>query len=213
MDNYKEGTVSFDRITVLGKDIVTGSYKDDLAVYNFAFDVKPFVSGGKKKKKGGLEKYEYYWDGYFNMMVNNTRIRLHPVKNDYGLFEMEKKLELLKEKMSFFTKELRARRKVNAKGDRFDKQWLNHHDTPYSGYVHLTMYKDGSGNIAVADCHKAIHWWLESWTDEKGKAIYDENYDLSLKSIDDFVRGLGKGVKAIQELRKFFARELESEPS
>jgi hypothetical protein len=212
MDNYKDGIVSFDRITVLGKDFVTGAYKDDLAVYNYAFDVKPFVANGKKKK-GAAEKYTYHWDGFFNMMVNSTRIRLHPIKDDYGLVEMEKKLELLKEKMQFFVKELKERRKTPAKGDRYDKQWLNRPESPYSGYVHLTMYKDGSGNLAVADCHKAIHWWLEGWLDDKGRMNFDDAYNTSLKSIEEFARGLGKACKAIQELRKFFARELESTPS
>jgi hypothetical protein len=212
MDNYKDGVVSFDRITVLGRDFVTGSYKDDLAVFNYAFDVKPFVTSNKKKKNAP-EKYTYQWEGYFNMMVNSTRIRLHPVKDDHGLFEMEKKLELAREKMVAFVKECKERRKVNAKGDRYDKQWLNRPETPYSGYVHSTMYKNGSGNLAVADCHKTIHWWLEAWEDEKGKTVYDSTYDHTLKSIDDFARGLGKACKAIQELRKFFSRELEAVPS
>lgn len=210
MDNYKDGTIAFDRITVLGKDFVTGAFPDDLAVYQYAFDVKPFVAGGKKKKKNAPEKYDYHWEGFFNMMVNNTRIRLHPVLNDYGLFEMERKLELLKEKMQFFVKELKTRRKTPAKGDRYDKQWLNKMDTPYSGHVHLTMHKDGGGNLSVADCHKSIHWWVDCYLDPSGKPVYDEYYEKSLKSIEEFARGLGKACKAIQELRKFFARELES---
>lgn len=212
MDNYKDGTVTFDRITVLGKDFVSGSYKDDLAVYNFAFDVNPYIVGGKKKK-GGAETYEYRWEGFFNMVFNSIRIRLHPVDGDVGLVEMEKKLELLKEKMLFFVKELKARRKVNAKKDLFDKQWLNKPDCPYSGYVHSTIYKDGSGTLAVADCHKAIHWWCDVYADGKGKPIFDEHYERSMRSIEEFARGLGKACKAIQELRKFFARELEASPS
>jgi hypothetical protein len=210
MENYKDGTVSFDRITVLGKDFVSGCHKDDLAVYNYAFDVRPYISGVGNKKKNTPENYGYRWEGFFNMMINGTRIRLHPVLNDHGLIEMEQKLELLKEKMLFFTKELRARRKVNAKKDMYDKQWLNKNDTPYSGYVHSTIQKDGGGNLAVADCHKTIHWWVESFLDSKGKTIFDENYDKSLKSIEEFARGLGKACKAIQELRKFFTRELDS---
>lgn len=209
MENYKDGTAMFDRITVLGKDFVGGCYKDDLAVYNYGFDVKPYHSGGKKKKNAP-EKYDYRWEGFFNMMFNGVRIRLHPVLDDHGLVEMEQKLELLKEKMLFFTKELKARRKANAKKELYDKQWLNKNDTPYSGYVHSTIHKDGGGNLAVADCHKAIHWWADTYLDNKGKPIFDEHYEKTLKSIEEFAKGAGRAVKAIQELRKFFARELES---
>lgn len=210
MDNYKDGTVMFDRITVLGKDFVAGCFRDNLAVFQYAFDVKPSLAGGKKKKNAP-EKYDYHWEGFFNMIFNNTRIRLHPIPDDYGLFEMEDKLELLKEKMQFFVKERRAHRKNPAKDDHYDRQWLNKPNSPYSAHVHLAMLKDGSGNLSVADCHRSIHWYLTTWVDDKGKTLFDEQYDLTLKSIEDFARGVGKACKAIQELRKFFARELEAE--
>lgn len=210
MENYKGGTVLFDRITVLGKDFLSGSYKDDLAVYQFGFDVTPRVKPLEGKKKNAVPQYEYMWEGFFNLSMNSIRIRLHPVRDDLGLFQMEQKLTLLKEKFEFFVKELKARRKTPAKKVLNDKVWLNKADSSFTGYISSTIYEDGSGQLAIADCHKAIHWYPEGWHDEKGKQHFDENYTLALKSVDDFAKAAGKAVKAIQELRKFFAREMES---
>jgi len=213
VENHKDGTVAFDRITVLGKDFLSGSYKDDLAVYHYGFDVVPRMKPTTGKKKKAEPEYDYIWEGFFNFGMNTSRIRLHPVLNDHGLFEMEKKLALVKEKFDFFVKELKARRKTPAKKTINDKVWLNKADTPFTGYISSTIYEDGSGQLAIADCHKTIHWYPEGWLDDKGKQHFEANYTNALKSIEDFAKAAGKGVKAIQELRKFFARELESPQS
>ena len=211
MSKYTKGTVNFDTLIVMGKDFIHPPYKSYTNAFEYAFEVKPFMSKGKPKKSEP-EKYDYKWSGHFNLIMNSLRIHLHQPDDDHGLVDQEQKLSMAKEKLDFFLKEIKTRYKTPAKDSMQERHWLNKLDSGYTGYVALNIDKEGGGTFSIADCHKSIIYWCDVWFDPvTNKASKkDEPRDNTIKSLEGLSKGLGKAIKAIQELRKFFERELES---
>jgi hypothetical protein len=210
MSKYTKGTVNFDPLIVLGKDFLHGPYKSATTAFEYAFEVKPFLSKAKQKK-GEPEKYDYTWSGHFNLIMNSIRIHLHQPADDHGLVDQEQKLNMAKEKLDFFLKEIKTRYKTPAKGSMQERHWLNKLDSGYTGYVALNIDENGGGTFSIADCHKTIIYWCDVWLDPLGKPMKsDDARTNTIKSLEGLSKGLGRAIKAIQELRKFFERELES---
>jgi hypothetical protein len=211
MDNYKDGTVLFDRITVLGRDFVHPPHRDQLCAFDFAFSVKPHMSKAKTKK-GAPVKYEYEWEGHFNLTVGASRIRLHNWHPDNGLLEFEAKLTMIKEKIDLFLKEIKTRLKSNAKEHHSERHWLNKPETNYTGYLAFNADKEGGGAFSIADCHRTVVIWFEVCVDQNGKVLGNDRLRTdSIKCLESMGKGFTRAIKAIQELRKFFARELEAD--
>lgn len=211
MDKYAKGTVKFDNLLVMGRDFLEGAYKTDTGFYDYAFSVVSIAdfSETPKKSKVKSEVIQYHWMGHINICVGSARIHLHSPDHDHGLVKQEKKLSLLKEKLDQFVTEYKKRIKTPAKKALVERTWLNDGNSHFTGYTSSKLDENGDGVFVVADCHKAIHWWLYVWLDEKGKIVKDESRDKTIKQLEDLSKGLGKALKAIDQLRKFFDRELD----
>jgi hypothetical protein len=165
----------------------------------------------KKTKKGQPIDYRYVWEGHFNLIFNGTRIHLHSQAEDRGLEKQEEKLQLAKDKLDFFLKQIKLRYKTPAKKFIRERHWLNDIASGYTGYVSINIDEIGGGTFALADCHKSIMVWCDVWLDDKGQAVKkDPSRDQAIKSLESISKSLGRAIKAIQELRKFFQRELEN---
>lgn len=211
MDKYTKGTVKFDNLLVMGRDFVDPAYKADTGFYDYAFSVEAYTDWADPPKKGKpkAEVVHYAWTGHINICVGSARIHLHSPDHDYGLVKQEKKLALLKEKLDHFVAEYKKRIKTPAKKHLVERTWLNEGNTHFTGYTSSKLDENGDGLFVIADCHKAIHWWVYVWLDDKGKIVKDTSRDKLIKQLEDLSKGLGKALKAIDQLRKFFDRELD----
>lgn len=210
MDNLAKGSVKFDPLLVIGRDFIPPVWKQDTGFYDYAVGVNAYVAE-EKPKKGKDLVYTYHWTGHINICIGAARIHLHNQLDDAGLFKQEAKMLKIKEALEAFIKEHKARLKTAGKKDLNVREWLNNGDSHYTGYYMYQLRKDGGGMFGVADCHKTLHWWIDAWYNEKGKLEPDESRDKSIKQMDTLAKGLGKAIGAIQQLRKFFERELESD--
>lgn len=210
MENLAKGSVKFDPLLVIGRDWLPSIYNSDPAFYDYAFGVSAIVAEDKPKKGKDLV-YNYHWTGHLNIGLASARIHLHNVNCDVGCQEIEKKLVLVKEQIDAFIKEHKARLKTPAKKELNVRQWLNPANTHYTGYISYQLREDGGGMLVLADCSRSLHWYLDVWRDEKGKLQDQEYLEKTLKQVDSLSKGINKAIGAIQQLRKFFEREMESD--
>lgn len=205
--SMKGGTVNFDPLTVFGRDFMTSVHKADLNAFDYAFSVKPHLSNAKRKKDEP-QQYTYHWSGHFNLLADKTRIHLHNPSIDPGLYRQERKMLLIKEHVDFYVAETKRRLKKANDKELNEKLWLNDEAAKYTGYIFYTIEQDGSGKFAIADCHRSIYFWVDHWAVKMPED--DLTRTKTLKLMEDLSKGLGRAIKAVQELRKFFERELES---
>lgn len=211
MENLGKGSIKFDPLLVMGRDFIPPVWQQDTGFYDYAFGVNAYVADDQPKKKQDLV-YVYNWTGHINICLGSARIHLHNPENDVGLVGQEEKMLKIKGALELFLKEHKARLKTPGKKDLNVREWLNNGEgTHYTGYLMYQLRKDGGGMFGVADCHKTLHWWIDVWRDEKGKLQVDDSREKTLKQMDTLAKGLGKAIAAIQQLRKFFEREMESD--
>lgn len=213
MDKLAKGTVKFDTLTVMGRDFIPPVYNHDTGFYDYAFSVEAFVSNHKPKKGQGDLIYGYLWSGHINICLGSARVHLHNREGDFGLAAMEEKLNIVKDNIDFFLKEHKARIKTPAKKVLNHRVWLNGADTRYTGHTAYELQENGSGVYSIADCHKAIQWWVDVYHNPNGKLMADPSREKTLAQLEVLSKGLDKAVKAIIGLRKFFERELAVEPT
>jgi len=211
MANYAEGTVNFDQIVVMSKEFIAGPDRLDVSYYDYVLEVRPIMSQ-QRRKKGDPEHYNYIWSGHLNIGKNNSRIHLHPKEGDVGLVEFEQKITILRDKIQLFLDEQNARFKTPAKKQLTDRTWLNEGDTHYTGYVAIHLDKNGCGTLSFADCHRSLVYWVGTYMVDDDTVVdkKDPATKLAQKHLKELVTGLGKVIKAIQTIRSFFERELDS---
>lgn len=200
---YEEGNVLFDPLTVMGKDfIISDSF--NTRYFDYAYSVEAALSK-EKRKKGDPERYNYFWGGHINLGLE-VKLHLHNLEPDPGLVQQEAKLTTLKDTIDEFVKEFKVRLKAIGKKDLHVKRWLNPPDTRYTSYVAYSLLKDGEGSISISDCHRSNVDWVYIFRDDNGKVRSHSN--KVIQSLEELSKGLGKSIKAIQQLRKFFEREV-----
>lgn len=202
---YEEGNVVFDPIMVVGKDFISGSGVDT-HYFDYVFSVTPMMSQ-KKRKKGDPEHFNYVWSGYLNIGLKH-RIHLHNIEPDVGLVQQEGKLQLLKDTLDGFLKEFKARLKVPGKKDLTVKNWLNPETSRYTSYVAYNLDKNGNGCISISDCHKTNIIWVYTVRDDNGKVRGQHYSTKEIQTLEELSKGVGRSVKAVQQIRKFFEREV-----
>jgi hypothetical protein len=207
---YEEGTVVFDPLMVVGKDFVSGS-GIDTHYFDYAYTVTPVMSQ-KKRKKGDPEHFRYDWNGYLNIGLK-YRIHLHNIEPDVGLVEQEAKLQLLKDTLDEFLKEFRARLKTPGKKDLVVKNWLNPETSRYTSFAAYNLDKNGNGSFSISDCHKSNVIWVYTVRDDSGKVRGGHYSTKEIQTLEEVSKGVGKSIRAIQQLRKFFEREVLDSPS
>ena len=201
------GPILFDPLTVMGRDFLGIKDKVNINAFEYAFSVAPRVANTERKKGQPLQ-YAYSWNGHFNLVVGRNRVHFHTPHDDPGLYLQEKKLQSLKDHMDFFTSEARRRLKKAGGEEMIARHWLNPEALKSTAYVYYNITEEGSGTIAIADCHHSIQFWIDAPVTRS--PIETEHTTNGIKAIEDISKGLNKALKAIAELRKFFARELES---
>jgi len=218
MDLREKGSITFENLLVLGRDFLPSTWRNDISFFDYAFSVEAHPEyltdeekKKRKKKKDTSTLYNYHWTGHFNLGVGNTRIHLHNATTDVGLVKMEEKLLLARSKLDTFLAEYKKRIKKLADNELTDRTWLNEEGSHYTGHVTYKLDKFGSGHFAIADCHRTIHWWVDAlWVNDDGSpSKHDKQRQKTIKALEGFGKGLDKAVRAIQELRKFFNRELD----
>lgn len=210
MKDKAKGLIKFDPLLVIGRDWLPSVHNNDPAFYDYAFGVSAYISSDKPKKGKPLE-YSYHWSGHFNIGLASARIHLHNINGDVECKELENKLIVIKEQIAAFLKEHRARMKTPAKKELNVRQWLNPLDTHYTGYISYQVREDGGGMMTIADCSRSLHWYLDVWKDEKGKLMDVDYLNKHIKQVEALAKGVNKAIGAIQQLRKFFDREMESD--
>ena len=208
MKGYDKGTVCFDQLIVMGREFFASRYGPYPSFYDYVFSVNPYMSTLKKRKKGDPEHYLYEWSGYINICCEGKSIHLHNVDGDIKLLKQEAKIALLKQTIEEFLKELKAWSKDPDRKEVFVRKWLNPDDSRYTGYVTYHFEKNGAASLSFADCHKSIITWVYSHTDENNVPLKNNVDKALVKHLEELCKGLGKAISAIQNLRKFFEREV-----
>lgn len=203
MNKYGEGSVLFDNLVVLGKEFTTDPNPLSTSYWDYCFSVSCAINGLKKRKKGAPEEYLYDWTGHLNIGVGNVKIHLHNIDGDVGLVKQEAKLQLLQDTLKECIKLYKTWGK-EPKDPVNVKLWLNPEDSRYTGLVAYSIAADGTGTVSIGDCHKTIVIWLYvPYTGSK------DGYTTKLiKQVEDIGKGAGKAIAGIQQLRKFFEREV-----
>jgi hypothetical protein len=201
MKGYDKGTVCFDQLTVIGREFVSTTNPLATSYWDYCFTASCRISD-EKRKKGAPENYNYSWDGHLNIGIDGVRVHLHNIDDDVGLVKQESKLQLLQDTLKEFLKLYKGWGKEE-KDPVVAKHWLNPEDSRYTGLVSYNLERNGTGSVSIGDCHKTIVIWVP--------VPYAGRHDLanrSAKQIDELVKGVGKAIAAIHQLRKFFEREV-----
>jgi len=226
MEKQRQGTVMFETILVMGRDFLPPEYRETTGFFDYALSVEAYFDTAPRKRIvvliNGVEKKEkvkegtkvnYHWSGHFNLTQSRTRVHLHNPEGDVGLYKLEAKLKLLRQHLNTFLSEHKTRSKKPAKDELIVKKWLNEGETHFTGHVTYKLDRRGNGHFAFADCHRALHWWVDLYHDEDGKPDKHsyEYVGKTLKTLETIGKGIDKSLKGIEDLRKFFERELEDE--
>lgn len=149
------------------------------------------VSRSADVKEGGEEVKTYHWEGFFNFRLPAaSRISLHNIDGDDELLELEKKLLLLKEGITTFSKEIREKIRGVKKERIYKREWLNPAEfgSDYTGYYFYNICPDGGARFVIADCHKSVILYFDFYPDMR-------NIDyLYLKKKLKQLRALGKAI-------------------
>lgn len=207
---YAEGNVLFDPLMVVGKDFIS-SPGVQTHYFDYAYNVTPLISR-KKRKKGDPEHYDYEWSGYLNIGLA-VRLHIHNIEPDVGLVKQEEKLVVLKETIDEFIKEFKARLKEVGKKDLHIKKWLNPPDSRYTSYVAYNLDKSGAGSVSISDCHRTNIIWVYMSRDDNGKVRGQQYSTKEIQTLEELSKGIGRSIKAVQQVRKFFEREVFDSPS
>lgn len=206
MKNYDKGTVCFDMITVMGREFVTNPNPLSTCYWDYAFSATCVMDPTKPKKKKGVEHYMYGWGGHLNIGIDGKRVHLHNIDDDYGLIKQESKLLLLHDTLKEFIKLYKDWGKEENREAVAVKHWLNPPDSRYTGMVSYSLAADGTGQVSIGDCHNTIVIWVYMpWRQNSSRDSHDHKI---IKQIEDLAKGASKAVGAIQQLRKFFEREV-----
>lgn len=208
MRNYDKGNVCFDTLTVVGREFFSSVNPLATCYWDYAFSVNCVMDRHPPKgKTKGIEHYVYDWTGHLNIGTDNKRIHLHNMDDDVGLVAQEGKLQLLHDTLKEFLKLYKDWGKVEKRKPVVVKHWLNPPESHYTGMVSYSITAHGSGTVSIGDCHNTIVFWLDA---PLKQAITAKNTYVPkvVKQIEDLTKGTGKAVGAIQQLRKFFEREV-----
>ena len=203
MKKYGEGTVCFDNLVVLGKEFTSDPNPLSTSYWDYCFSVACVINGLKRRKKGDPEQYIYEWGGHLNIGVGNVKIHLHNIDGDVGLVKQEAKLQLLHDTLKEVVKLYKTWGKEPRKPVSV-RHWLNPADSRYTGMVAYSMAADGTGTVSLGDCHKTIVIWLP-FPSGNSKDGYSAKI---IKQVEDIAKGAAKAIGGIQQLRKFFEREV-----
>lgn len=205
MKGYDKGNVAFDNLTVVGREFISSPNPLATSYWDYAFSVTCMVDDAPRKKKDP-ESYVYSWGGHLNIGVDTSRIHLHNMEEDVGLVNQEAKFQLLHDTLKEFIKLYKDWGKVEKRDPIAVKHWLNPLDSRFTGMVSYSLAADGTGTVSIADCHKTIVLWV--YIPYKQVTAKDGYSNKVIKQIEELAKGAGKAVTAIQQLRKFFEREV-----
>lgn len=207
MRNYDKGNVCFDTLTVVGREFVASANSLATCYWDYAFSVDCVMDRDQPKKKSkGIEHYVYDWTGHLNIGMDNKRVHLHNMDDDVGLVNQEAKLQLLHDTLKEFLKLYKDWGKVEKRKPVVVKHWLNPPESRYTGMVSYSMAADGTGTVSIGDCQNTIVIWVYMpYKQNGGKDTYVSKI---VKQIDEYAKGASKAIGAIQQLRKFFEREV-----
>jgi hypothetical protein len=210
---YSRGVFPINRLLKADKGFIGGF--TDIWDFSCSASSHPLHKDDLNKKHPN-EVVGYEWQGALNLCVKNTRIRLHTPPGDEGLFKLEKKLILLRDKLHLYTKHIESRHKKE--GLVFTERcWLNPDEwgTDYTGYVSAYVAENGYARLSIADCHRSISIWID-------EPFIDKNSDgdsdaLVLDKVSEETMGLLRGItgvvdKAIDQidlLRAGFSKTLQ----
>ena len=167
----------------------------------------------KKTKKKKEEIYNYYWDGSFSIRLNNVMVFIHSSDIDPGLFQFERKLLLIKEKIDLYFSKLAEYAKGELKEAFNERTWLNPIDVEplYTGYININVNTDGNSRFYIADCHRTINLLIEYWRNDKGEIIENPRVEKT----KEFLKAIGEQVPAaialIQGAREQFISNLSEQ--
>lgn len=203
MLKYDKGGVLFDRLTVMGREFVTTTDPLETCYWDYIFEVSPYLSKEPKKKKAD-PVYDYNWGGHINIGVDKSKIHLHAMEDDYGLVHQEAKLKIIQDTIKEFIKLYKGWGKEE-KEPVAVRKWLNPEESHFTGKVAYHLNKNGSGGFSIGDCHKTIVIWVYLPFSMVGPK---NEFQRVIKQLEEIAKGAGKAIGAIQQLRKFFEREL-----
>lgn len=207
MKGYDKGTVCFDTLTVVGREFVSSQNPLSTCYWDYAFSASCVMDRDPPKKKSkGIEHYVYDWTGHLNLGMDGRRVHLHNMDFDTGLVEQEAKLQLLHDTLKEFIKLYKDWGKVEKREPVAVKHWLNPPSSRFTGMVAYSIAADGTGTVSIGDCHNTIVIWV--YASYKQAGVKDTYTAKIIKQIDEYAKGAAKAIGAIQQLRKFFEREV-----
>jgi hypothetical protein len=209
---YSRGIHPINRLFKADKGFIGGF--DDTWSFTCSADSHPLRKEDLSKKHPN-EVVGYGWHGALNLNVGNIRIRLHDPVNDEGLFKLEKKLTLLRDKLQHYVKVIKERHGKKDESIYHDRCWLNplEWEADYTGYVSAFIASDGHTRLSIADCHRVISIWIDAPShdhdaEEDAPPTLDKISEENIGLLLAIVGIVGKSIDQIDLLRAGFTKTL-----
>ena len=211
---YSRGVFPINRLLKMDKGFIGGF--DDTWSFSCSAVSHPLLKDDLSKKHPN-EVVGYEWHGALNLCVQMTRIRLHAPQPDEGLFKLEKKLVLLRDKLNQYIANIESRQQKEESAFS-DRCWLNpvEWETDYTGYVSAFIAHDGHTRLSIADCHRAISIYVDSprltqEDDDENEvnSFLNKTVEESMGRLRGIVGVVEKAVDQIDLLRAGFTKTLQ----